>query len=451
MQPEPITSSVAIVGAGFSGTLLAIHLLRHGCASVTLVERRGAFARGIAYSTRAPEHRLNVRASGMSAFPDELDHFANWWGEQGEGAGFAGRTCYGDYLVALLEEAEREWPDRLRRCPGEGVQAEAKAEGFRLTLAGGERIDADALVLALGNLPPQDPPGLSGCRRDPDRYVADPWAQDFTAGLDQGDEVAVIGTGLTMVDVVTHLATSGFGGRITALSRRGLVPRAHVASAAQPAGSSDDVIPSSLSALLHHVRQRANAIGWRDAVDQLRPLTQALWEDAPVEVRRRFLRHLRPWWDVHRHRLAPTVAAQLELLIGAGRLQVEAGRIVGCQAGADGLDLTWQPRGMQAPRQRRFRRIINCTGPQGDLSRTDEPLLRSLLDDGLVRTDALRLGLDVTRDGEALDREGRPNPRLFAVGPLSRGTFWEIIAVPDIRVQVRAVADRIARAIGADT
>jgi len=443
-------ATVAVVGSGFSGTLTAIHLLRASTAEVMLIERGPCFARGVAYSTTQPEHRLNVRAANMSAFPDRPGHFAAWLDGQAavDQGPYVSRGRYGDYLTTLLAAAEEAHPGRLRRCVGNVTEIVGQEGGFRLVFASGPALVASAVVLALGNLPPHDPPGFSRANWPADLYVADPWGQDFADGLDRGDEVAAIGTGLTMVDVVIQLRAAGFTGRVTALSRRGLVPRPHGASpSAAPVDAARSLPTGSLSRLLGATRARADRAGWRQAVDELRPVTRDLWRDASASERARFLRHLRPWWDVHRHRLAPSVAATVAAALGEGALVVEAGRLLPPQRTADGLELDWRRRADGTIRRRRFRRVINCTGPASDLSRTAEPVLSRLAAAGTVRPDVLHLGLDVTAKGEAIAADGQANPRLFVVGPMSRGAFWEIVAVPDIRVQVQAVADHVAAAL----
>ena len=261
-----------------------------------------------------------------------------------------------------------------------------------------------------------------------------------------------MGTGLTMVDVALLLDASGFEGRILALSRRGLAPRAHAGPGMAP--SSLDVAPASTCAtLVRTVRGRAREVGWHAAVDELRPFTQAVWRGSDIVQRRRFLRHLRPWWDVHRHRIAPQVAAKIAEMRASGRLEVAAGKLVGIVAEDAYTRVTWRARGQQATRTIAVRRIVNCTGPQGDLLATDEPLLKSLLERGLIRPDILRIGIDVDELSRAIDRDGAAQPWLLALGPITRGAFWEIVAVPDIRQQTWAVARRLSdqlapRAVG---
>jgi uncharacterized NAD(P)/FAD-binding protein YdhS len=184
------------------------------------------------------------------------------------------------------------------------------------------------------------------------------------------------------------------------------------------------------------VRSRAEAVGWRAAIDELRPHTQHLWRRHDTAAQRRFLRHLRPYWDVHRHRLAPQVAARIAVLEQEGRLHFVAGNLTAAAVEGDAARLHWRPRGETAERSLLAQRVISCTGPEGDLTRVGHPLLDSLRAQGLLRSDPHHLGLDVEQSGRLHNAYGDPQDGLFAVGPLTKGEAWEIVAVPDIRRQV---------------
>lgn len=436
-------SHVVVIGGGYSGTLQAIQLLDRG-ARVTLIERGDRLGRGVAYSTCHADHLLNVRAAGMSAFPDRADHFAAWFEEQGEGDrnGFAQRRSYGRYIAGLLAAAQEGAGPRLAIRISEAVDVTSDGAGETVHLAGGERIAADAVVLALGNLPAGAPRVVAAAGLTEGIHQPDPWSADIAAGLGPDDNVLLIGTGLTAIDAVVLLDSQGFRGRILAISRRGLLPRAH---ADQPIAPADprDVPEPRCTALTRYVRARAAQVGWRVAVDSLRPATQALWAGASVAERRRFLRHLRPWWDVHRHRIAPEIAARLQGLIGQGRLEIAAGRIVSLRAEGAFAGLQWHPRGGKSERSLIVRRIVDCTGPQADITRAGEPLLDALLASGRIRTDRCRIGVDVDARCRTLSAGGVASDTLRAVGPISKGAFWEIVAVPDIRAQLSSVAEAL--------
>jgi uncharacterized NAD(P)/FAD-binding protein YdhS len=437
-SPDDQELPVAIVGAGFSGTLLAINLLRQG-GRVVLVERDGArLAKGLAFGTRQAEHLLNVRASNMSAYPDDPTHFQRWLGEHtGQEANrFVPRLAYGHYLHEQMMAALSAAPDRFRIAIGGAQDAVFGPRGVSLRLDTGEVIAARALVLALGNLVPTPPAALAGLSRGVLR--ADPWAPDAGEGLDDESHVLLVGTGLTAVDVAISLDRSGFGGRITALSRRGLMPRAHAAQGPHVTGVGRPAQRGSW--LLRHVRQRAQAVGWRHAVDELRPHTQALWRLHDGAAQARFLRHLRPWWDVHRHRLAPAVASHVEHVMKLGRLTVTAGRIMAARDEDGRAAVTWRPRGGGGEAVLHVDRIILCTGPEGDITRCGEVLLGRLIEQGLARPDPHHLGLDVDHGARLIGRDGRAHQALYAVGPMTKGAEWEIVAVPDIRRQVWTLA-----------
>jgi uncharacterized NAD(P)/FAD-binding protein YdhS len=234
-----------------------------------------------------------------------------------------------------------------------------------------------------------------------------------------------------MVDMAVSLEETGFSGRILAASRRGLVPRAHLSPAAAPLAWSP---PERLGELVRAVRAREP---WRACVDGLRPHSIALWRGLCEAERSRFLRHLRPWWDVHRHRIAPRVAARIESMRGSGRLEVEAARIVRVES-----DLVTLARRGGGEVRRRFDAVINCTGPEGDIRRVADPLIRDLLASRRARPDPLGLGFDVDSSSRLVG--SGCSPALYALGPLTRGAFWEIVAVPDIRGQAAGVARAIA-------
>lgn len=425
---------VAIVGGGFSGTMVAVELVRLGRTDVVLIEKRVRPASGMAYSTDEAVHLLNVRAGNMSAFADAPDHFARWAAARGaQGSdGFVRRRDYRRYLEELLAQAERSGKLRVVRDTAVGLAEDA--DGMVIALASGGRIGADQAVLAGGNYPGRLPAKLG---LPDDKLVHDPWSPDGIAAVKQlaieaEGEILLLGTGLTMVDTALTLAEGGFGGRMLALSRRGLVPHAHREAAAPIAWEP----PARLGALMREIRRRAADSGWRQVVDGLRPHSIPLWRGFSEAEKARFLRHARPWWDVHRHRIATEVAARIERLRAEGRLEVMAGRI----ASAEGGKMEIERRGGGLA-EREVVAAINCTGPAGSISRAADPLIRQLLESGIARPDALGLGLEV--DGRSRVA-GPAEECLYAIGPLSKGAFWEIVAVPDIRRQVHDVARSIS-------
>jgi len=428
---------VAVIGAGASGAFSALHLLREGAERVTLIEREREPGRGTAYGTKRSEHLLNVTARRMSVWPDDSDQFARWFAKRGgEPDDYAPRMLFGDYLCELMDGVA----DRVDVVSGDAIEVAAAGNGEQVRLADGRTVDADAVILALGNLRPATVRGIDPNRLG-DLYVDDPWYGGFADGLTESDTILLVGTGLTAIDAALTLDATGFRGPIVALSRRGLVPRPHLRR--EPVAEPLRDFPETAVSLLRTVRCRADEIGWREAVQELRSVTQHVWGGLPLPERLRFIRHLRPWWDVHRHRIAPAVGDRIAEMEAEGRLRFLAGRIVSAEREPDEVLVTWRPRGKPDADQFRVRRIVSCSGPELDIARAGEPLLDALLAAGRVRPDSCRLGIDVDLESRVLSADGAPSNTLSAIGPMTRGAFWESIAVSDIAAQAQAVARRL--------
>ena len=445
---------VAVIGAGFTGTITALNLLRTLPPGhpVLLCERSLKFASGTAYATEHNDHLLNVRAANMSAFAEQPDSFATWLAGcafddtrrvRDTPAGvFASRSLYGRYLNAMLDVgmAGVAGSARLRLVPEEVIDVAPVPGGWSLTFAGGTAERVGSVVLAIGN--------FRCSQRDAGIYRPDAWASSALQELRPGLPLLVIGTGLTAMDVVVSLHAMGFPGPVIALSRRGLLPQRHAPSKSWARPAFTPAERASLLTLLRRMRHevaaaRAHRVDWRGVVDSIRADTQALWRGLPERDRARFLRHLRPYWDVHRHRLAPPVADQIDALRAIGYLRIIRGRFKAVEQEAEASFAVVQ-RHDGTPERIAVQRVINATGVES-ASRCGDALLKALLARGLVRLDALGLGLDVTDALQVVDAQGRASATMWALGPVVRGVFWECTAVPDIRVQASRLAMQMAR------
>jgi uncharacterized NAD(P)/FAD-binding protein YdhS len=429
---------VAIVGGGFSGAMLAARLAEGGIAC-TLIDRTGDFGLGVAYSTPFEGHLLNVRSNRMTAIEGRPDDFVDWLKAHApahaDPEGFAPRQVYGRYVQDRLTTVAAARPGLIETMTGE-VEA-ILSNGVRL--AGGRIVPADAVVLATGNPAPKTaaPGSQAG------RVIGDPWAPGALDRIEDSDTVIIVGTGLTMVDMVLWLEARGWRGQARALSRRGLKPRGHEARPDAAVPATEALLTAAPSLRLHEARRLSRTESWRGVMEGLRPITARLWQEADTPTRARLVRHLRPWWDVHRHRIADTIAAAITRLEAKGRLTITAGRVRSIDQDADGVTLSFRPRTgpEQAPLTGRW--LLDCTGPGHDPAR--DPLTGPLIAEGRARLDPLRLGLELDAEGRALQADGTPDDRLFVLGPPARATFWETIAVPDIRKRI----EDVARALGA--
>jgi uncharacterized NAD(P)/FAD-binding protein YdhS len=442
------TRHAIIIGGGASGVLLAYQLLQNPKLGfrVTLIERRPEIGRGPAYHTSNPEHVLNVRAANMSALPDDPDHFWRWLSNRAEGPlcpdpfCFVPRRTYGDYLASLTRPftSFESGSPRLTIAHGQCVDVVEGSAGVTVTLADGSCHTGDVAVLATGN---ESPVAKFPCD-------VDPWAPPSTA-VDKDTTVLILGTGLTMIDYVLSLLRDGHRGEIIAMSRRGLLAKAHRRTDPLRVDESDVPFGASARRLLRWLRERIDAHmaadgDWRSVIDAIRPHTQRLWHELPLASRRRFLEHARAWWDVHRHRTAPEVEMRLTDALAAGRLSLVAAKVAGIEPNAAGALVRYRRRGRRDTASLQVGLIVDCTGIVKDPSATGNPVIRRLFEQGLARADALHIGIDVADDCAVINRNGIASRRLFAVGPLTRAAFWEIVAIPDIRNQCAELAARLA-------
>jgi uncharacterized NAD(P)/FAD-binding protein YdhS len=275
-----------------------------------------------------------------------------------------------------------------------------------------------------------------------------PWEDPRAWNAARDSTILILGTGLTMVDAAIALSESGHRGPIVALSRRGLLPQAHRRVDVAPIAQTELPSPATLAPVLHWLRARArdemqSGGDWRSVVDGLRPHVQAIWRAMPSRTRQRFLEHARPWWDIHRHRMAPEVEAKIRAMQESGQLRIVPGHIREVNAKRDGASVSIRPRASEALVRLHVSRIISCRGLTSDLRRSCNPLVAQLVAEGYARVDPLGIGLDVDNDCALVDANGRASERIFAVGPMSQAAVWEAIAVPDIRLQAASLARRL--------
>jgi uncharacterized NAD(P)/FAD-binding protein YdhS len=456
-------TTVAIIGAGFSGTLLALHLLRNSPRDTTVIlcERHAQFGPGAAYATGNPNHLLNVPAGRMSAFHDRPQDFLDWLRSPEAPAGadattstescFVPRRFFGAYIRSLLlQEIKRPAnAGRLKLVRGRVTALTEQAQGLTLELTRKRRIAADFAILATGNFPPEPPAGADPALLASAHYSADPWAADAFDGLDPDAPVLLIGTGLTMVDSVIELLDRCHRGPIHALSRRGLLPRRHATDPGDPGAMiRRQSYPTELTKLTRLLREdcaqvEAGGGCWQSVIDQIRPFTLDAWLKLSHLDRKRFLRHLRRWWDVHRHRMAPDVADRIDQAQAERQLNLHVGRIDTLTPNGAGARLIYRSRTSGEKVTLDVARVVNCAGPGCDFERIDDALIQSMLRAGTVRPDRLHLGLDVTAHCALKNRDGSISSRLFAIGPVTKGAFWEMTAVPDIRRQCEFLAKHL--------
>jgi uncharacterized NAD(P)/FAD-binding protein YdhS len=445
---------VAIIGGGFCGVVLAAQLIRSNTKSkiqITLINQDPSAGRGLAYGTTCLHHKLNVPAGKMSAFPEEPEHFIRYIQKKHIAANastFASRSEYGGYLEDLLRKSEQKGP--LHRVTGEVIRLEPIApDGFLIWLSDNRCLHADRVVLALGHSGTALPAPFNEVILPAGRIIEDPWNVARITAIPDDASILTLGSSLTAVDICASLLAKNPNRSIVMLSRHGLFPKPH----AKQIPGCEAVIPElfrqpgiPVRALLRAFRTYVNDAAntnrrWEDAMDALRPWTPSIWRNWPKVERQRFLRHVRPYWDNHRHRVAPQTYSLFNAALKKNILSLKAAKVTRINSNARAVTVHYCQRGKRNEVFEKVDFVINCTGPITNVRVSNAPLISQLIRDGMLVPDELGLGLQINDALQPLNKIGRPTTGLYYLGPLLKSAYWEATAVPELR----AFASRVAR------
>ena len=459
MPSSPDKPLIAVIGGGFSGAAFALHLVRHNGASVRIVifEPRSSLGAGLAYSTPDPAHRINVPAGRMSLYPDVPDSFQAFV-ERGaeelrdenllapDGNAYPRRSVFGAYVAAEIAPLLASGTVIHRRVSVTSI--ERFTNRWRVTDAQGESLLADVVVIAATHPSPALPSALSSVKTHP-KLIGDVTVADALAPISRDDNVLIVGNGLTSADVVASLAERGHRGEITSISRRGLRSRGHPASTQDPCGDFTTSPSRRASHLLHRIRaaiREAKALGltWHPVLDAVRSQGFAIWRALDVPARRRIARLARPFWDAHRFRIAPQVEAVLDDAISAGRLKILAASLANVEATETGFRIELRVK-QQADTSIDVDAIVVTTGPAHGQILWSQPFLQDLAQAGLLSACDTGLGLACDLNANALGADGQPIANLFILGPLARGTFGELMGLPQVTEHALLVSEKVAQ------
>lgn len=451
---------IAIVGGGFAGAAAAYHLAHIACgASITVFEPRAVLGGGLAYDDSDPAHRINVPATRMSLLPNDESHFARWLAESGagesdpdivgrDGAYYPRRGVFGRYVAAHL--APLIAAGRITHVRSHVLGLEAERGRWKLTAASGAFYRAKIVVLATTHPAPDLPAPLIPLAADR-RLIADSLLPGALDAIGPNERVVIIGTGLTMADVVASLDRQGHRGSIVAISRRGLRSRGHAGAAAEPFGDFA-TSPPRASALLHRVRATireaaARGISWHSVIDAVRAQAQTFWPKLSPQEQSRIVRHLRVYWDVHRFRVAPQVEDALDRRAAAGTVRLLAAPLVAAAVKPDHIEIAIRHRKRDALETLNADRVVVTTGPAHARILSSQHYLAGLAASGTIKADHLGLGIACDSKSRALGAGGATQAGLFIAGPLARATFGELMGLPQVSAQALAVAEEVARSL----
>jgi uncharacterized NAD(P)/FAD-binding protein YdhS len=442
--------SVAIIGAGVSGVLTCFHLqrLKPGIKIYLIESNASQVGKGLAYSTNDETHLLNVPAGKMSAFPEDPAHFLNWLVKNNyffSEDSFVPRKIYGNYMMSILDYLR----PFITLINDEAVDLTKKEEQIKIHLASGENIYCNKVLLALGNFSPSPVGGISSQIKFHTGYHSDPWKETVFNNLEPTENIFIIGSGLTMVDMVMTLSKLNHLGKILAVSTHGFLPQAHEKTIPYTDFYADLKNCNSVNSLTikmhrHIARAARKGINWRAVVDAIRPHTQVLWLHLSMSERKEFMDKIRHIWGVARHRIPAESYTILNNIIEKGQMELKAGRVVQITQQKNKLLVDYKLRVNQKTEHFLADRIINCTGPESDYGKVSMTLVQQLLRNKIIQCDPLRLGINAAPDGRVVNEHNIPSDKIYTIGPCMKGILWECTAVPEIRDQSLAIAQKLA-------
>lgn len=456
-------STIAIIGGGFCGTMAAVHLLnmKDTPMKIIMVNSGYPLSRGVAYSSYSHKHLLNVPAKNMSAFPDNPNHFIDWIKKHENyrvidqmtlPGMYLPRNIYGNYLKDVFENAMRNKPENITVTfvHDEAIDIEIKNNKAVIYFSVSPAEVADKVLLATGNEAPENPPIDDSTFYSSPNYFHNPWLHEAVNHIDTSKDVLIIGNGLTMVDIVVGLKEKNHSGKIYSLSPNGFQILPHRAHEPYKALMEELHTPYDLISLVaifrKHIRQlRAQGITGEAAVDSLRPLTQKIWQHLSFKEKKRFMYHLRHLWGVARHRLPMALHQQIQQFILDDKLEIVAGRIHSIKEDENGIHVSMKRRKDQSIYTVNVGRVINCTGPQTDISKMRRPLMKNMVARNLITPDEMRLGMNATPDGIIIDQNGNKSNHLYTIGGNLKGILWESTAVPELRGQAKNIVELILK------
>jgi uncharacterized NAD(P)/FAD-binding protein YdhS len=448
-------NKITIIGAGFCGMITALNLAKQSgnqTLDITLIHSGSPFGKGVAYNPNSDKSLLNVPCEKMSCFFDQPNHFLDWTCNQ---VGyelhkpefiaklFLPRALYGKYLLETWNEEIAKLPKNIaiRIIEAFATDINEYEKGYAITLSTGIVVNSKYLVLATGNEKPGNPVIENKEFFESKNYFQNPWDKASTSNLDNQGDILVIGNGLTMVDTVMELCDNKFRGRIFTISPNGFSILPHRHSGTSYTAFSEEIkgkydLNSIYSTFINHSRKlRELGISAEPITDSLRPFTQNIWINLSVTEKKRFLSHVRHLWGLARHRLPIHIHDQIQKLRIDKKLEILKGRLIDIKEVENQITVEYYNKVSQQNETLTVSRIINCTGPQVNVQKSTNPLLKCLVQKGMIQSDLYRLGIVTTSEYEIVNAHEVVMPNLFTLGGNLRGMLWETTAVPELKKQ----------------
>lgn len=439
---------IAIVGGGLSGSLVAIYLLKYIKYSLEILlfeKSTEQLYRGAAYSSKLPYQLLNVPVNGMSLFQEDNLHFFNWLNDKNIKAAvddFVSRKLFGDYVEETMQKYITENNvHHFQIIQDEVIDVTTNDSKTIVYSKKHLPVEVNKVYLCTGNFLPESLKN-SSLENLVNNYIQNPWDGKFFSKIKPNDTVFILGTGLSMVDWVMSLCKNeNFKGKIIALSRRGFLPLSHGLNPAYQLQKIPDFNTSSILDIYYWIKSEVKYAesqhkNYRSVIDAVRPFLNEIWGTLSKEDKQQFCRHIKPFWDIHRHRIPVHSFDFLNQLINEQILEIISGRLIGVDDKENEFSITFQPKRITNFKTIKSNWIINCTGPQTNYTKIDDLLFQNMLISETFDTGDINLGL-VTQDmGFIVAKNGKINENIIMIGPAAKGNLWEIIALNEIKQQI---------------
>jgi len=440
-----MTNAIGIVGGGISGALSVLQIIKQSKKPLSIFwfDTQNKFCKGYAYNTFDEGHLLNVRASNMSVFPDEPNHFINWLSvhhTKYSPKDFVSRKIFGDYVLHTFESLKNSNTLITIHQIAEEVKSIKKIDdSFEIKTH--QNYQVQKIILGFGNFLPSHPRSISKEFISSKNYFQNAFNVQLTNQIQLHNDITIIGSGLTMIDMIVSLSHFNYKGKINVISPHAYVPQAHQENPLPSVMSfiNQDqcyTLLNILSLVNKQLKKAKNEnLNLHSVVDSMRPFLQSLWLNFSIEEKKQFLRHLRHKWGVARHRAPSESMAVFNALKSSNQLQLIKGRISDIKLQPSGFKILYSNDQIEQ-QTLNTQLIINCTGPESDYNQLKSPLIQDLINSQIISSDSIKYGINAQKDGYITDN-------IYTIGPPLKGILWESVAVPEIRVQAQELATKI--------
>ena len=440
-----MTNTIAIVGGGISGTLTVLNLIKQSESLLKIIwfDAKNKFCKGFAYSTSEEQHLLNVRANNMSIFADEPTHFVNWLSKhhpQFNANDFVPRKLFGEYVQSTFDELKNTNSlISLLQITEEVTTIDKINNEFEIKAS--QKYKVQKVVLALGNFLPAHPRSISKEFIESQNYFQNAFHSSIIHQVILKKSITIIGSGLTMIDVLISLHHHSYSGKINIISPHAYIPQGHIEN---PLPSVKPFIEENktytlieLFSLVNQQLKKAKRenLNPHSVIDVMRPHLQSIWLNFSLTEQQQFLRHLRHKWGVGRHRAPSESMAIFNKLQSSGAINLVKGRLYDIKTIDHGFEIHYSNlKTNKLSLKTEF--IINCTGPESDYLKVPSKLVQNLIKNEVFGPDSIHYGINSAKNGEI-------SSNLYTIGPPLKGILWESTAVPEIRLQAKDLAAKI--------